>query len=432
MNAAKQHNVQPNHPAKAMAAKPLFFQPKLSINQPNDVYEQEADHMADKVMRMADPSASQNSFFKPAINSVQRKCAACDEEKSIQRKENTNSRGQANDSMGSYVNSLGSSGQLMPESSRKFFEPRFGHDFSNVRLHTDSVAAKSAQSINALAYTTGNNIVFNSGQYSPESESGKKLMAHELTHVVQQGGNAGATIQRKIEVPAGTTLDTLEIESTKSGNVYTCASVVKTSLFYEIYTAMLASPRLFKPAGKTSEQVFQNLKKNIDARMGIVKFASLKKYTFGVGSNFKMNPKYYEWNDKKWSMKKGVNQKEALNDLNAHPEEYRIACEAATKLTMLGGGNSNLVDGPSQDINDWVPGDWGYIENLNFHIKRTPGLEGENIIYVGADKFWGHFNPGNTYDTIDGWISEVDSFDNNTGNAEIEDQRTYPGVGLNK
>jgi hypothetical protein len=363
---------------------------------------------------------------------VQLKCAACDEEKSIQRKENTNSRGQANDSMGSYVNSLGSSGQLMPESSRKFFEPRFGHDFSNVRLHTDSVAAKSAQSINALAYTTGNNIVFNSGQYSPESESGKKLMAHELTHVVQQGGNAGATIQRKIEVPAGTTLDTLEIESTKSGNVYTCASVVKTSLFYEIYTAMLASPRLFKPAGKTSEQVFQNLKKNIDARMGIVKFASLKKYTFGVGSNFKMNPKYYEWNDKKWSMKKGVNQKEALNDLNAHPEEYRIACEAATKLTMLGGGNSNLVDGPSQDINDWVPGDWGYIENLNFHIKRTPGLEGENIIYVGADKFWGHFNPGNTYDTIDGWISEVDSFDNNTGNAEIEDQRTYPGVGLNK
>jgi hypothetical protein len=76
----------------------------------------------------------------------------------------------------------------MPDSSRKFFEPRFGHDFSNVKLHTDPDAAESAQSINALAYTSGNNIVFNTGQYSPGSESGKKLMAHELTHVVQQGG----------------------------------------------------------------------------------------------------------------------------------------------------------------------------------------------------------------------------------------------------
>ena len=83
----------------------------------------------------------------------------------------------------------------MPESSRNFFEPRFGHDFSNVRLHTDTIATKSAQSINALAYTSGNNIVFNSGYYSPESDSGKRLMAHELTHTLQQGGNASG-IQR--------------------------------------------------------------------------------------------------------------------------------------------------------------------------------------------------------------------------------------------
>ncbi|CAN5180692.1 hypothetical protein BH09BAC6_BH09BAC6_30930 [soil metagenome] len=186
MNLTK-NTVQPVKPVNPPTQRLPFFQPKLTINQPNDIYEQEADHMADKVMRMADPAANQHSFFKPAKNAVQRKCQACEEqEKHVHRKESNSAEVHSSNELGSYVNSLSSSGQAMPESSRNFFEPRFGQDFSNVRLHTDSVAAKSAQSINALAYTSGNNIVFNSGQYSPESNSGKRLMAHELTHVVQQ------------------------------------------------------------------------------------------------------------------------------------------------------------------------------------------------------------------------------------------------------
>ena len=171
--------------------KPLIFQPKLSVNIPGDAYEREADAMADKVMRMTDPSVNQNTFFKSANNDIQRKCQACEEqEKHVHRKEGDRSEVQGGHDLDSYVSSLNSSGQSMSDSSRKFFEPKFGHDFSNVKLHTDSVAAKSAQSINALAYTSGNNIVFNSGQYSPESDNGKKLMAHELTHVVQQSGGA--------------------------------------------------------------------------------------------------------------------------------------------------------------------------------------------------------------------------------------------------
>ncbi|CAN5180822.1 hypothetical protein BH09BAC6_BH09BAC6_30940 [soil metagenome] len=198
---SKQQHTDQNGPVHSPGCKVPFFQPKLTINQPNDVYEQEADHMADKVMRMADPAAVQPGFFKPATNAVQRKCQACEEEeKHVHRKESNSAEVHSNE-LGNYVNSLGSSGQAMPESSRKFFEPRFGHDFSNVRLHTDSVAAKSAQSINALAYTTGNNIVFNSGQYSPESHSGKRLMAHELTHVVQQNsGVSPKLIQRSLIV----------------------------------------------------------------------------------------------------------------------------------------------------------------------------------------------------------------------------------------
>jgi hypothetical protein len=173
--------------ARNASSNSPFFQPKLTVNQPNDVYEQEADAMADRVMRMAAPDHHENAFFKPAADNIQRKCQHCEEEEKVQRKENSGDNADGSYQLDSYVGSLGSSGQAMPESSRQFFEPRFGRDFSNVRIHTDTVAAKSAQSINALAYTTGNNIVFNSNQFSPESDGGRRLIAHELTHVIQQG-----------------------------------------------------------------------------------------------------------------------------------------------------------------------------------------------------------------------------------------------------
>jgi hypothetical protein len=176
-----------------------FIQAKLSVNAPGDQYEQEADTMADKVMRMKGPFSP--STHHGTVN-VQRKCAACDEEeKHVHRKENSGAEVQADSGLDSYVSSLNSSGQALSESSRNFFEPRFGQDFSNVRVHTDSGAAKSAKFINALAYTTGNNIVFNEGQYAPGSESGQRLMAHELTHVVQQKSGVNSGIQRMKDCP---------------------------------------------------------------------------------------------------------------------------------------------------------------------------------------------------------------------------------------
>ena len=84
---------------------------------------------------------------------------------------------------------LRSSGQLLDNGTRALMEPRFGHDFSQVRVHTDNHAAESAWAVNALAYTVGNNVVFGAGQYEPQTTEGRRLIAHELTHVVQQGGN---------------------------------------------------------------------------------------------------------------------------------------------------------------------------------------------------------------------------------------------------
>ena len=81
---------------------------------------------------------------------------------------------------------LRSPGQPLDEQTRAFMEPRFGHDFRHVRVHTDAAAVKSADAVNALAYTVRNDLVFGHGLYKPETIEGKRLLAHELTHVVQQ------------------------------------------------------------------------------------------------------------------------------------------------------------------------------------------------------------------------------------------------------
>ncbi|HEU4985397.1 MAG TPA: DUF4157 domain-containing protein, partial [Nitrososphaera sp.] len=82
---------------------------------------------------------------------------------------------------------LRSPGQPLDASTRAFMEPRFGHDFSRVRVHTDARAAESAQAVNALAYTVGGHIAFGMGQYAPSTSEGRWILAHELTHALQQG-----------------------------------------------------------------------------------------------------------------------------------------------------------------------------------------------------------------------------------------------------
>jgi len=77
-------------------------------------------------------------------------------------------------------------------------EPRFGCDLSKVRVHTGTRAAESARAVNALAYTSGSDVVFSPGQYQPGTSHGQKLLAHEITHTIQQSGAAGPTIQRTL------------------------------------------------------------------------------------------------------------------------------------------------------------------------------------------------------------------------------------------
>ncbi|HEY2726318.1 MAG TPA: DUF4157 domain-containing protein, partial [Parafilimonas sp.] len=357
-------------PSKSSKKNTSFFQPKLSVNQPNDVYEQEADDMAEKVVQQKD-SVQDKKFFSPPV--VQRKCNHCEEEereKKLQKKEissgerviqrqddnetpqpnpttqipiitpplltpllpplslhppydsidylglretffnrgvmfpgsymgdaqkewarqyqfynqlglgnavgnsfagsalrffgvkppggdwnawlsNTttplavdsalsrdfpnfneqeersgglpaptiihapalhfkkinseeNNATELNDTTENYITAL-SGGQPLNDEEKDFFEPKIEADLSGVRIHTDSAANESAKSLNALAYTQGNNIVFGSGQYDPETDEGTKLLAHELTHVVQQD----SFIQRKPNAAAASVEDEL-------------------------------------------------------------------------------------------------------------------------------------------------------------------------------------------------------------------------------
>lgn len=102
-------------------------------------------------------------------------------------------------------------GQPLEASTRAFFEPRFGHDFSRVRIHAGAQAARSAAAINALAYTSGEHIVFHTGRYAPSSPEGRRLLAHELTHVVQQTQQTHLPVQHELEI--GTPGDACEIEA---------------------------------------------------------------------------------------------------------------------------------------------------------------------------------------------------------------------------
>jgi len=196
---------QQQQKAKEKNSEP-FFQPKLTVNQPGDAFEKEADAVADSVMRMAE---GQQPFFKPSpYLAVQRKCNHCEEEeKKMQRKETGNSTPGISREGEQYINSLNGKGCGMQANDRTFFESRMGYDLSNVRLHNDAQAHQSASSLNALAYTHGNNIVFGAGQYQPGTDAGKRLMAHELTHTIQQSGSVGRQVQRQVnqvEINCGT------------------------------------------------------------------------------------------------------------------------------------------------------------------------------------------------------------------------------------
>lgn len=188
------------------------IQTKLPINKQGDYYEQEADSIADQVMRMSEPEIqSQQAGVSALLNqfdsgeNIQRLSANRDPsfedavvieggEKNEAEQEQVQTlrpwgqtSGQEAISKGLLNSSQG--GVPLGANVRQFMEPRFGADFSRVQVHADRRAAVLSQSLSARAFTYGRHIYFNEDEYQPETPEGKRVLAHELTHVIQQGGS---------------------------------------------------------------------------------------------------------------------------------------------------------------------------------------------------------------------------------------------------
>jgi hypothetical protein len=158
-----------------------------------DASEREADRAAEAVM--SDSSSEGGVLPKPDAEPerIQRKCAECEDEE-VMRKEapGATSLGvtAASSELGTALDATRGGGVGLSPDVRTDFETQMGHDFSNVRVHTDSRAGELSHGVGALAFTVGRDIYFDAGRFSPETASGKRLLAHELAHTVQQGASA--------------------------------------------------------------------------------------------------------------------------------------------------------------------------------------------------------------------------------------------------
>jgi hypothetical protein len=183
-------------------------QARLTLGAPDDAQERDADAVADRVMRMPDGAAG----VPAGSGVVQRKCAQCEEEEALQRRtaqeETEEEEVQAKAAPGgaggagvaadtaARIRSRRGAGEPLPAAERAFFEPRLGHDLSGVRIHADAAAAEMNRGLHARAFTVGSDVFFGPGEFRPGTPSGRHLMAHELTHVLQQAGAGEATLRR--------------------------------------------------------------------------------------------------------------------------------------------------------------------------------------------------------------------------------------------
>jgi hypothetical protein len=181
-----------------------LVQPKLTVGAPGDKYEIEADSMAERVMSMNVPDAPAAIQRKevgeedplqrsPLATSITPLIQRQDDEEDVHSQPSVQRAAeaggfQASSSVESGLASQQGGGSPLDEGVRSFMEPRFGNDFSSVRIHTGSNAVQMNKELHAQAFTHGSDIYFNAGRYNPGSDEGKRLLAHELTHVVQQTG----------------------------------------------------------------------------------------------------------------------------------------------------------------------------------------------------------------------------------------------------
>ncbi|MBL7828100.1 MAG: DUF4157 domain-containing protein [Saprospiraceae bacterium] len=282
-----------------------FIQPKLTVGQPDDAYEREADAVAENVVSTGQQSAAPPAVQKMPITPLQsgslQRLATPEEDKmpstndermaedkriqektepgaaeekkeepvqmmtepekkeepvqmmtepekkeepvqmmeapekkeELQTKTDGQTGSHTHANLSTRLSSQKGGGEPLPDAAKTQMEQGIGTDFSDVRIHTDSEAEEMNKDLHAQAFTHGKDIYFNSGKFNPESKDGQKLLAHELTHVVQQGGGQGEAIQREGETPLIPRAGSVKSLTMVSGKTYIVRSDDTTGDIWE-------------------------------------------------------------------------------------------------------------------------------------------------------------------------------------------------------
>lgn len=185
-----------NDESSPLHPKP-WLQRKLTLGQPGDKYEREADRIASQVVQTINPPASKENIIRQSIqreNDLEGVMSAKGFQAAIQRKQAI-AGGEASSDLESDINKARGSGQPLNAGLQQSMGQAMRADFSGVRVHTDTQSDQLNQSIQAQAFTTGQDVFFRQGAYQPENQAGQELIAHELTHVIQQ--NSGAVRRQR-------------------------------------------------------------------------------------------------------------------------------------------------------------------------------------------------------------------------------------------
>ena len=202
IRAAALLRTQQTHGNRAVQWSVARIQTKMAISEPGDSLEQEADRVAEHAMtgEECECGGTCEECQAGAARKVQTKPSAGAAARQVQRQAAASQEAEGID-LDTRLAQHAGGGQPLAEGARTFAESRLGHDFGDVRVHTDSEASDLAASINAEAFTTGSDIYFRDGRHDPESHDGRRLLTHELTHVVQQRSTPRLA-QRRAAAPA--------------------------------------------------------------------------------------------------------------------------------------------------------------------------------------------------------------------------------------
>jgi len=387
------------------------------------------------------------------------------------------------------VRSLGT-GRSLNAAERGYFEPRLGTDLSTVRVHEGRQADRASRALDAHAFAHGPDIAFARGKRSQETMAHE--LAHVVQDEPTRLRRVIATevedenvsdLRVKLKKDYG-------VENAfRVNNEYSLGSATKSGpMNLQIATAMLASPRAFSLKGKHLHRAEASLRDHLKARRGVVKYAKSIRVRFSTSAdNFesgilkfihdkaatlrkhalaekkKKDPKFKPTSEDKkrltdWSVLRAFQlhahdkrlikaikiirrRSEAYDKLNSSTKTkpFVAACFSATVTTMFAGSGGEVKrtdyklpgSAPKEDranVSDWVPGDWGHIKSRSIAPKK--GQEGENIIYVGDNRFWAHFGSLTGTHSLKKLYDMVAKWDRAAPKPVIDTYRYFPKTGL--